>query len=228
MKKYFYLYFFPIIIIACSKEKCVRYVEIESQIINPQETYHIGDTIQFLSKFSKFRPGYNSEYNYIKDYDMSNFKWQPRTNIIYLDTVEFGASYISKHFKYVKNPDHNYNIDNFSNGASDLTGEYTYKNDSFYLDFKVVTQKEGIFALFHNSGIMAGSFQQQNFPGKCDKYNGIDVYTIMKDSAKMNFELLKLSNHNYYNNVLLNSILFPNKNIAIYQTMGIFCFRVVP
>lgn len=228
MKKYIFLFWISYLLIACNKDKCVRYLEIESQIINPLETYHIGDTIQFVSNFSKIRPGYDSEYNYLGNYDMSNYKWHPGTYIVQLDTSEFAATYIDKHFEFIRNPEYDYNLYKYSKGTSELGGEYTYKNDSFYLDFKVVTRKEGVFALFHNSGIQAGAFQQQDFSGKCGKYDGIDVYTIMKDTAKMNIQLLRLSPNNFYNSTLLDVVLFPNKGILYHQTMGIFCFRVVP
>lgn len=208
-----FLFFILLSGINCfDRDDCPDDFRVPAQIIPYQLEYKVGDTIRMVSKFHRMVLDKSTG----RQFDMNNINWHPNTVVDLLDTI--GFSKITNYFKFISNS--NYKEYILSKGYSLLEGEYTYKQDTYYLEFILIPKYAGNYFLSQKCGIGPGD-NNQSFPGFCRRV-GYYVSVNMNAGKNGNIQLLKESKDTLYNTIDANS---PN---WLFYDKGGFCFRVVP
>jgi len=218
---YFVLLLF-IVITSCErfKEDC-DFVNGYYEFILPfelspaQETYHIGDTITISSTVSN--PVFERKTgNY---YTLDDFKFFLITDIYFMDTV--AVDYFNADFfeVYVDTADY-YRITRYSNGMSDISGQYLFKQNTYSLNFKLIPKKKGHFLLIQGSNISIFGKNQQ-FEGKC-KHLFDDAKVYMNNRSDNNSHLLNEADNDYYKEYLVGDRLNTQ-----YKDFGGYCFKII-
>ena len=213
---------------ACTKpECCPRYFQIPFEVIPLQSVYHVGDTITVQSKFHRQVTAFNGEQKELGTFDMANILWQPLSVVNRIDTIAHPGmptfSVIDENFLFLYDSTIDYNIFQSSTSGKSLTGEFNYQKDSFYLSYKLVCNTPGTFLLLNISLDVAGHGLQQDFPGKCGR-DGFDVWSKMNGGMNNNFEFLKESPDEHWNDWLVKQ----EEHNKTFSKLGYFCFKVAP
>lgn len=221
MKNVIISFAFLLILFSCRKpEDCPNYFELPIKIIPAKETYEVGDTLTFTSKFYKKVLAYNIQREALKPYDMSGIDWQPVTFIYRTDsTDEAGISIIMRFFDFIEDPSFNYKLMQYSEGSTGLIGEYNFENDTFFLTYRLIARKPGTFMSEFGSNLLE-AYNTQDFPGNCNR-NGFTATALMNDGADNNIDLLKESPNSFWNTWVLQD---PK---ARFHKFGGYCFKVV-
>lgn len=211
-------------LLGCDRADCPRYIQIPASFIPKIAEFHVGDTINIVSKFHREEVlAFDSEQNEIGFVDVSGFNWRPATTIFRTDTLgQVGITTVHKYFKFIDNPEYDYKLSIFSEEFSIFEGKYNEKNDSFDLSYKFIACKEGTYFLrqvSHTSNV-----EEQHFTDKCPGLN-VDVWVNMNsiiNYPENNIELLTESPDPHYNTDIL-----ANPKSQFYHFGG-FCFKVLP
>lgn len=199
-------------------QKCPDKFYLPAQLFPVKQKYHVGDTVTILSTFHSEVLGFNTENQELGYFDMSGIEWLPGTGVyrIDIDSGE-GNSILTESIGFVENTQYNYSLSSTSGGTI-LIGEYNFRNDSFYLEYKLVFLQAGIF--LHEFGSSAGISGGQNFEGKCPG-STFQVFIIINEGLDNNISLLSESPNSHFNNWTL---LSPKTR---FYDMGGFAFKVV-
>jgi hypothetical protein len=225
MKK---LFFFVLVVGFTSCNNCISLdFALPVRIVNPQVEYHLGDTIRVQSKFGRMVKGIVG-LSHVRDVDMGGIQWYPYTLVSRIDTLYqdypyYHPSLVGSAFDFIENP----NMAYYAAGDTVdvlLTGEYTYANDTFLLEYALVAQKVGTY-LLHQLTALELKGSQQDFPGKCGRNPFFVEYYMNNEFGTYtgnNLGLLLESPNPYYNNAMYYD------NVDRFYRHGGYCFRVVP
>lgn len=201
------------------KEECPTFFQLPLTVYPEQEEYKVNDTLRFVSKFHKEAAEvFNSNQDVLGKFDMGGIRWKPNSYIRKLDTVE-ACSHFLNYFSFIKTEVINYLPSIFSH-ATVLSGEYTYANDTFYLEYKLVALEPGLYVHDMHSSLST-YLNVQEYPGMCNKKNGFSVFFKMNDGMDNNIELLHESPDPYWNDWVLQK-----PKDRFHRKAG-YCFRVV-
>ena len=185
---------------SCRKpEACPEEFKLPSAWLYPYDSvYHIGDTINISSKFSKFVYEKNTE----STYNMENIIWTAGLGAFRIDTgtVEDASNTNTKeYFEIVNCTDPNSYWFTYSGGATSLELTYKLENDSFNVAFSMIPKRKGILLIAFGGGVYESN---QEFDGKCKNvtFSGGTPFNEGKDN---NIYLLKKSPIEHYNTWIL-------------------------
>jgi hypothetical protein len=220
MKK---LLFFVLTLGVASCDNCITLdFALPVRIVNPQVEYHLGDTIRIQSKFGRMVKGIVGP-SYIRDVDMGGIQWYPFTLVSRIDTLyqdyPYHPSLVGSAFDFVENPDIFY-----YHSGSVLTGEYTYANDTFLLEYALVAREVGVYLLTQETSLYINP-SYQDYPEKCGRNPFLVEYYMNNEFGTYtgnNLGLLLESPNPYYNNFIYGN------NVDEFYRQGGYCFRVVP
>jgi len=200
-------------------ENCDRISSGSYEFIMPftltpaQETYHIGDTITISSTVNN--PIYERKTG--NSYMLDDFKFYLRSKIYYLDTLKNDYSNFYR-FELLLDSTHEMSVYTYSTNSNSILGQYTYQNNQYTYEFKLVAKEKGSYLFSQGSGIWSRG-EDQYFEGKCTNTD-IDAKFYMNNRA---------DNNSY----LLDEALNPNfklytKNLGPqYLDFGGYCFKVI-
>lgn len=199
----------------CENEVAGRYqFELPVRISPALDTFHIGDTIYIESIFSKEV----FERQTQKNFPLEDFSFYPGTHIYKLDTSPYYYGAL-EFFDYIICKECDYNEGEFIEGGVNLSGQYTYDGEKYYLELLLIPQKVGLFMLRQGSGLYpAGS--RQTFPGQCGKDN-ISAVMNVNNGADNNKDFVKES----LDPAIIQIVLDPVNNR--FADTGSYCFYVV-
>lgn len=200
---------------SCEKEEnCPQQFQILATTTPYQETYQVGDTIKVVSKFHKLVYDKHTE----KRFDMEDINWMPGLGILRLDRDSSASGYVTnKYFDFAPNETNNLRWYVYSDGSSQIDGDYHFAKDSFSLQIKLIAKATGSFYLLYGSFLYQS---HQDFPGKCKRYF-FDVYTTINEGRDGNIHLLEESPNPHFNDWVLQK---PQER---FHNAGGFCFRVI-
>jgi hypothetical protein len=202
---------------SCIKESCrdiSAYEFVALATLSPaQEVYKVGDTISIESNFSDLV--YERRTN--ASYKLENFNFFPSTEIVKID-IPVGERFIPDYFEVIIDSISNYGITFFSGGQSRIQGEYSYKNNSYHLGYKLVAKLPGLY--YMEQGI-SPDLGDPDFEGPCSRAR-IDGVVNLNGGSQNNIELLKLSPDSYFNTWILEK---PDRR---FFKFGGYCFKVEP
>ncbi len=186
---------------------------IPATLTPAQDTFRIGDTIHIVSSFGDAVFETKTERRYL----LENWYFLPLTSVIRIDTNPALSYDGLLDFRVLLNPEHNYGFDRLS-GITALSGEYSYHDQRYYLDFALIPQKAGLYMFSHGSGL-DDRIHRQNFPGKC-RGTLSSVHTQLNNGADNNIHLLAQSPDPRFKEMLSSS----DKR---FHRSGGYCFVVV-
>lgn len=178
------------------------------------DTLHVGDTIFVESRFSNMV----FERKTQRAYKLENFSFYPTTAIQNVG-INPAVSGIYD-FELLIDTTFNYQIQNFSSGSSYLTGEYDYTGTEYILNFRFICKKKGLYYFNHNTFLVSGPGEDQDFPGKCDGKR-VHSYSTTNNEVNSNMDLLRESPDPLY-----NDIIFQKPQQRFYDNGG-YVFYVV-
>lgn len=208
---------FSVFLNSCIKEKCqiaggYYEFEIPATLTPAKDTFHIGDTITFISSFS------DELYERITNniYKLESIRFYPETSIHRIDTI--GKIDDFSEFEIIIDSIYDYNFFSYSSGAITLVGDFFYNANMYKLDFKIIPKIPGLFFFRHGLGI--GSYgENQDFDGKCSNVK-IDGAVKLNDGFDNNIEMLNDSPDSHYNEWILAK---PQER---FYKFGGYCFYV--
>lgn len=180
-----------------------------------KETYHIGDTITISSFVNN--PIYERRTG--NSYILDDFKFYLDSHIGYMDTsiVDY---YDFNRFEVLLDSSYNQNISTYSDGSNSLLGQYTYQNNQYSYEFKLVAKEKGSYLFLQGTGIWLRG-EDQHFDGKCS-HTDVGARFYMNDRSDNNSHLLGEAQNDYY-----SGYLSPDKIDGHYLDYGGYCFKVV-
>ncbi len=221
MNKIIFLLSVLAMIWSCGHDPCPEIAEVPAGVVNNKSEYKVGDTLHFVSKFSKYVPTLNSIGKVIGTGDMTATKWFPLVSVFRLDTTGYEVSTVGKNFSFVKDTAYEFYALNFSGGSSYLRGQYNLSKDTFDLEFKMVCKKAGVYFLNWISETNTGHGGSSDFPGVCTA-SKVYFYYNMNRRVGNNKELLKTVSEAYSQQWLQNT-----DYASIFDEAGGYCFKVV-
>lgn len=180
------------------------------------DTFRIGDTIRIESIFEDRVYETKTE----KRYHLENWRFHPYTSLMKIDTNPAQDGF--DHFEILIAEDIDYERFYFSDGGSGLVGQYSYSSsDGIYLlFFELVTQKGGLYFLFHPPQL--GSLDEwQDFPGKKCNATSSEARTTLNGGGDNNVDYLRRSPDPYYSEWIMAR---PEDR---FHRFGGYCFYVV-
>ena len=167
----------------CGSEDCPKEFVIPGEYRPISDTYSVGDTISFTSKFYKDL----FERTLVRNYDFSGLEieigalLQRMDTVFYMDRVTQKPFATNLDFNSYFNllPSNSVDIYVDSEGISSPNGKYIFENDTFYCSFSFVLKKAGLFFLQTRTGF--GSRFDPDFPGRCSSIAGSDTYYVYFD-----------------------------------------------
>ena len=216
----FLLIGFALLILSCgNKDKNCDHISGSSyEFVMPftlspaQEVFHIGDTIT-ISSFVK-----NPIYERItgNSYTLDDFKFYLVSYLYYMDTLINDYSDFNR-FEVLLDSSYEQSIFTYSDGDNSILGQYTYKNNQYSYEFKLVAKEKGSYLFTQGTDIWSRG-KDQYFEGKCK--NDVDARFYMNDRADNNSYLLgEASNPNFK--------LYLDHLEAQYLDYGGYCIKVV-
>jgi len=206
---------------ACIKpdENCDRISGGSYELIMPftltpaQGIYHVGDTITISSTVNN--PVYERKTG--NSYILDDFKFFLKSYLYYMDTLINDYSNFNR-FEVLLDSSCDQNIFTYSDGHNSILGQYTYQNNQYSYEFKLVAKEKGSYLFSQGSGIWSRG-EDQYFEGKCTNTN-VDARFYMNDRADNNSHLL--------NEALNPNFKLYTKNLGPqYLDFGGYCFKVV-
>ncbi len=195
-------------------DECPKEFEIPSTCLPYQETYQLGDTLTFFSRFH--REVY--ENNTDKRYDLGNINWNFRlsANQIDVDSLDVNQD-IREYFNIIDDSIHNPTWFDFSKGKSIVLLDEKLIGDTISVKIKLITKSKGIFIATVTPFIFDSS---QDFIGKC-QLESFEVQTNLNGDFDNNAFLLSESELEHYNTNMANQV------DERFHKWGGYCFRVV-
>lgn len=195
-------------------DRCPTDFEIPSTSFPYQETYQLGDTLTFFSKFHREVYDHNTD----KRYDLGELNWNFRlsANRIDIDSLDLNQN-IREYFNVFANPIHNPTWFDFSGGASIVHLDEVINKDTLLVKIKLELKQAGIYAA---SVTPIFKEAQDEFPGKC-RSQSFDVSITLNEGADNNAHLLSESPIEHYNTDIVRLI---DKR---FHKWGGYCFRVI-
>lgn len=176
----------------------------------------IGDTITVTSQISRLMMDDKSHYTF--DFDSIDF--YNGLVFVKLDTTQEAAPFLqtTKEFNFL------YDVKNdFVFGNNVINFDYIYNGSKYYIQFKIIPKKKGVYLFEFNSLYSYSSLGRNKkviytVDQKCNTENW---YPYFKTNNGNNYkEILKLSPRNDYNNIYYS--LWPRYN----KEFGAHCFIV--
>jgi hypothetical protein len=172
----------------------------------------VGDTIFFSSIFEDRVYDRGLEEQVV----LSDFKFNPSTYFINLDTVE--EAFALEDFFILMETKYNYKV-RYSERGRHFTSDYYYNDNTYQLEFKIIPRKKGFYLFNHI--LLLNLSPDQTFEGMCPNLRGwLESYSDLNDTADNNIEYLKLSPNSYYNDRVF---LKPDE---WFHSKGGYCFFV--
>ena len=202
---------------SCESKECSKIdnytFEIPFTLTPALDTFQIGDTIIFHSKFEKKLTDLDSDETYI----LEDFKFRPTTELNQIDMNPAIDGVNS--FELLIEDTTDYKIESFSTGQL-ILGEYNFDGQYYSLTFKLIPTKVGLFHLEQISWLSRLQSQSQSFEGKC---SGKDIENIsnLNDGADNNIDFLLDSPDPRFNTWILE------KPFERFHKFGGYCFYVV-
>jgi len=211
-------------VVACSCEKdknCdfdgAYQFEIPATLSPALDTFQVGDTIHFSSRFSDEV----FELKTSQTYSLKSFDFYPITYVYRIDTNISSSGMLLKSldsFTSLINPKFDYAEFIFNDGSTVLTGTYLYEQNEYVLEFDLITLKEGLYTLQHGSRL--ATQEGQTFPNKC-KDSRIEAIVNLNNNSSNNIDLLLQSPDPHWNDWVLQK---PNER---YHKFGGYTFYVI-
>ena len=158
---------------------------------------HVGDTVTVTSKISRFMKDDNSHYTF--DFDSIDFY----NGLVFdkLDTLFSPQQYLQtiQEFDFIYDEKNNFKF-----GNNVINFDYIYSGSEYYVKFKFIPKKKGIYLFEFNSLYSYSSLGRNKKviftdEKECKTENW---YPLFKTNNGNNFrEILKLSPRNDYNNI---------------------------
>ena len=211
------LLFLTFIFNSCIRKKCqVELGTYEFQLpvsITPaKDTYAIGDTITVISQFSSSVYEQKTEQRYL----LEDFLFYPILEMTRIDVLP-SSFRIEDYFDIILFPSSNYHLQTFSDDSQVLLGHYGYENDTYTIEYQLITKTPGLFIL--RQGHDLSKTPEQDFEGKC-KNLGIDVAAVGNGGGDNNIHMLQDSPDPHFNERML---IEPQRR---FHKMGGYCFYV--
>ncbi|MEO0779751.1 MAG: hypothetical protein AAF146_24545 [Bacteroidota bacterium] len=207
------LFFF----VACDKKNCPT--EGEGYIFNlpvslspTKDTFAIGDTITVISQFSSSVYEQKTEQRYL----LEDFLFYPILEMTRIDILP-SSFRIEDYFDIILFPSSNYHLQTFSDGSQALLGHYGYENNTYTIEYQLITKTPGLFIL--RQGHDLSKTPEQDFEGKC-KNLGIDVAAVVNGGGDNNIHMLQDSPDPHFNEWILIDPDFR------FHDVGGYCFYV--
>ena len=160
-----------------------------------------------------------------QSYDLKNFKFYPITDVYKIDTTasRWGpgtSNNALNDFKTLIPPKFDYTIFQYNDGATSLTGEFSYEQRSYTLSFKLIPTRPGLYSLRHSSQLVSLKANEvQDFPGRCsDKH--VEGYTVLNNNSDNSRDLLLDSPDTLWSKIAYS-------NPIDYEKFGGYTFYVV-
>lgn len=156
------------------------------------DTLHIGDTIFIESRFSNMV----FERKTQKSYKLEAFSFYPQSDVRKVDRnpAEPGLEY----FEFIIDTSYNYEVFQYGDGTSDIIGQYKYEKNKYELEYQLVCRVSGLYYFNHNTFLVNGPGEEQDFPGKC-KGKLVHSYSTTNNAENNNMDLLRNSPDLLYN-----------------------------
>ena len=195
MKSYKYIIAFLVIPLMYSCSECCKDVDCQPyqfrlpiKIDIKQDTFQIGDTIRFVSRF----------HHDVRDdvdgrkYKLANYEFYPSGNLIRIDTINFNGRFLD--FAIVEISTAINQIINHSDGTNSIAFKYDYKNDFYEARFRIVMTRKGHYFFFASANPSAFSADnKQQFDGMCGLRTQLAYYQMNDDQSDNNYHLLLAS-----------------------------------
>jgi hypothetical protein len=198
-------YFIPLLLLSilfssCVKKKCridggFYNFEIPVTLSPAKDTFNIGDTITIISTFTDEVYERKTDRTYILD----NFKFFPETSVQKIDTI--GKIDDFSQFDVIVSQNYNYKFFNYSDGSTTLVGKYNYKNNTYELEYKIITKKKGLY-LFKHASTLFPSGENQDFDGKCSRLRS-EGFVNINNGSDNNIHMLSDSPDPHFNDWIL-------------------------
>jgi len=213
--KFLPFFFITFIFISCHNEcddiiGSIYSFQIPATLSPAKEIYSVGDTITISSRFSD--QVFDKATN--KTYSLIDFNFYPIARAKRLDTIKPDNS---AEFEFLVSPEFNFNPFTFSDGVTELNGQYNYQGDEYYLEYRIILKETGLFLISLATG---PSFQdsRQEFTDRCPRKQ-LGSETQLNDGSDNNVDLL------------LESVLEASDALHAdpenrFHKFGMYCFYV--
>jgi len=191
-----------------------RYVfDLPVSLTPAQDTFQVGDTITIESVFSD----QVLERNLQQRLPLIDWKFYPGTSIYKIDhnPAKDGLPF----FEALLEEAPYYQLQQYSDETSGLSGQYEYREGKYFLKFKLIPHAAGIYFIEQSSALNPLN-EWQEFPGRCKKTSS-EAFANMNNGADNNIHYLSLSPDPHYNNWILQ------KPELRFHKFGGYCFVVV-
>ena len=188
--------------------------EIPITLTPANDTFRVGDTISVIAEFPDTVFDLTTQLTYF----LEDFKFNP---ILLIGDIgkENGLDDALQDFELIIDGKFTFNQFNFSDGAISYVGEYNYEDGKYFLAYKIVPQKVGLFHFSHFSDVNS-TVENQGFLGRCNGV-GLDINVKLNDGVDNNIDFLNNSPDPHFNDWML---IKPGER---FHKFGGYCFYVV-
>ncbi len=216
----FIMVVFCLLFNSCNKKECEEaeggyFFEIPASVTPRQDTFRIGDTINFVSDFGNSV----SEKTTGRNYQLIDFNFYPKTWINRIDASDQHGGLDD--FNIIIDSSYDYFEQRYSEGSVLLAGAYKYKDGRYSLGFKLVPKVKGFYYFSHNSSLWERNGADQDFDGKCKNVPLREILVYVNERDDNNIDLLRNSADPFYNEWIFND---PQRN---FYEEGAYVFYVV-
>jgi hypothetical protein len=187
--------------------------ELSASLSPAQSTYRVGDTISIESVFP------SELFDIVTEqlFTLENFRFYPEFFIDEISTSpirENGLDY----FTVIVDSNYEFSEFRYSSGLVSYIGEYTYRDENYLLNFKIVPKERGFYRLVFGSGLESFG-EHQEFPGKCNNVTS-NANVKLNEGTDNNIGLLANSPDDKFNTWILE------KPFDRFHRFGSFAFVV--
>lgn len=151
-------------------------------------------------------------------YLLEDFLFYPAMALLRIDTFLAKNSSLMD-FEILIDSTFNYRLWSYSDGATELVGQYSFEGGQYFLQYKLIPKQVGLFLISQAAAVYPQG-EDQAFPEKC-KLKGSSARVTLNGGADNNIEFLRSSPDPHYNEWIL---LEPE---ARFHKFGGYCFYVV-
>ena len=188
--------------------------DIPATLTPALDTFRVGDTISVSSVFGEMVHEIKTD----KAYLLENFLFHPATSLLKIDTFPAKNSSLLD-FEILIDTTSNYRVNGFSDGTVHLRGQYSYEEGRYFLEYKLIPQRSGLFVLSQACALQSQG-ENQDFPEKCNNV-GSSARVTLNGGADNNVEFLRNSPDPHYSEWILAR---PEDR---FHRGGGYCFYVV-
>ena len=149
---------------------------------------------------------------------LEDFLFYPAMALLRIDTFLAKNSSLMD-FEILIDSTFNYRLWSYSDGATELVGQYSFEGGQYFLQYKLIPKQVGLFLISQAAAVYPQG-EDQAFPEKC-KLKGSSARVTLNGGADNNIEFLRSSPDPHYNEWIL---LEPE---ARFHKFGGYCFYVV-